>query len=438
MSFVKTLLQDVPLPEMVKIKQHFPSPSEITDIPLTIHQQFSQPDIRKTIKPGMTIAVGLGSRGVDKIAEIARAVVAELKALGAHPFAVPAMGSHGGATAAGQLHVLENLGITEATLGCEIRSSMETVKVGEIENGLDVLMDKNAMQADGIIAINRIKAHNAFTAPMESGILKMITIGFGKQEGADACHTYGFGNMAKNILDMARVKIANTPFLFGVGTIENAYDNVVKIEAIPAHRLEEREKALLAESKSYFPRIMFENVDVVIIDLMGKIYSGGGMDGHVMGRAPTPYVEPIASIRPDRIAVLDLHEQSGGNATGMGWADYCTQRLFDKVDLQETYPNVITSRLARDGFIPVILSSDKEAIQAALKTCIILDGRTEIRMVRIANTLHIDDMYISANMLDDAMKNENIEIISAPAQFQFDEQDNLVDLGNISGKGKHH
>ncbi|WP_159566600.1 lactate racemase domain-containing protein [Budvicia diplopodorum] len=429
MSFIDELLQDVPLPNMIKIRQHFASPDEIADIESVVREQLNKPEIRQTIKPGMTIAVGVGSRGIAQIPRIARAVITELKALGAKPFAVPAMGSHGGATAEGQRHVLENLGMTEETLGCEIRSSMETVKLGELDNGLPILMDKNAMQADGIIAINRIKAHNAFTAPIESGIIKMITIGFGKQDGADSCHTHGFGNMAKNIVDMARIKVKKAPFLFGVGTVENAYDQVVKIEAIAADRLEERETALLAESKTYFPKIMFDNVDIAVIDLMGKIYSGGGMDGHVMGRAPTPFVEPIATIRPDRITVLDLHHQSGGNATGMGWADYCTQRLYDKVDLPETYPNVITSRLARDGFIPVIMSSDKRAIQVAIKTCIILDGRTEARMVRIANTLHVGEIYISENMLEDAKANNNIEILTEPTQFIFDQQDNFTDIG---------
>lgn len=429
MSFIDELLQDIPLPNMIKVRQHFASPDEIVDIKSVVKQELNKPEIKATIKPGMTIAVGIGSRGIAEIPRIAQAVIAELKALGAIPFAVPAMGSHGGATAQGQRHVLENLGMTEEILGCEIRASMETVKLGELENGLPILMDKNAMQADGIIAINRIKAHNAFTAPIESGIIKMITIGFGKQDGADSCHTHGFGNMAKNIVDMARIKVKKTPFLFGIGTVENAYDKVVKIEAIAADRLEERETALLAESKSYFPKILFDNVDIAVIDLMGKIYSGGGMDGHVMGRAPTPFVEPIATIRPDRIAVLDLHEQSGGNATGMGWADYCTQRLYNKIDLPETYPNVITSRLARDGFIPVIMPSDKQAIQVAIKTCIILDGRTEARIVRMANTLHIGEIYISENMLDDARANNNIEILTEPAQFIFDEENNFTDIG---------
>ncbi len=429
MSFIDELLQDIPLPNMIKVRQHFASPDEIVDIKSVVKQELNKPEIKATIKPGMTIAVGIGSRGIAEIPRIAQAVIAELKALGAIPFAVPAMGSHGGATAQGQRHVLENLGMTEEILGCEIRASMETVKLGELENGLPILMDKNAMQADGIIAINRIKAHNAFTAPIESGIIKMITIGFGKQDGADSCHTHGFGNMAKNIVDMARIKVKKSPFLFGIGTVENAYDKVVKIEAIAADRLEERETALLAESKSYFPKILFDNVDIAVIDLMGKIYSGGGMDGHVMGRAPTPFVEPIATIRPDRIAVLDLHEQSGGNATGMGWADYCTQRLYNKIDLPETYPNVITSRLARDGFIPVIMPSDKQAIQVAIKTCIILDGRTEARIVRMANTLHIGEIYISENMLDDARANNNIEILTEPSQFIFDEENNFTDIG---------
>lgn len=429
MSFIDELLNNVPLPNMVRIRQKFDSPDALKDIEGKIHDEFSKPEIKSKIRPGMTIAVGLGSRGVNQIDRIATAVVAELKALGAKPFGVPAMGSHGGATAKGQLHVLENLGITEQTLGCEIRSSMETVKLGELPNGLAVLMDKNAMQADGIICINRIKAHNAFTAPIESGIIKMLSIGFGKQEGADSCHTYGFGTMAKNIVEMARVKVKNAPILFGIGTVENAYDKVVEIEAIPAEKLEERETALLALSKSFFPKIMFDNVDICIVDLMGKIYSGGGMDCHVTGRACTPYMDPIATIRPDRITVLDLHEKSGGNATGMGFADFSTQRLFKKIDFPETYPNVLTSRLSQDGYVPVILANDKQAIQASLKTCIIFDGRTESRMIRIANTLHIDEFYISENMLEDAKKNPKIEILSEPSQFTFDKEGNLLDIG---------
>lgn len=429
MSFVDELLNNVELPRMVRIRQCFDSPEEIKDVEEKVRQEFTRPEIRNKIKAGMTIAVGIGSRGVAQIDRIATAIINELKALGAKPYGVPAMGSHGGATAEGQRHVLEKLGITEESLGCEIRSSMETVKVGELPNGLEVLMDKNAMAADGIVCINRIKAHNAFTAPIESGIIKMLSIGFAKQKGADACHTYGFGQMANNIVEMARIKVANTPFLFGIGTIENAFDQVVDIEAIPAEKLEEREKALLARSKTYFPKIMFDNVDICVVDLMGKIYSGGGMDCHVTGRACTPFMQPIASIRPDRITVLDLHEKSGGNATGMGFADFSTKRLLDKVDFPETYPNVLTSRLTQDGYVPVILANDKQAIQAAVKTCIILDGRKEARMVRIANTLHINELYISENMLEDAKANPNIEILSEPHPIIFDENNNVVDIG---------
>lgn len=429
MSFVDELLKSVELPKMVRVRQRFSSPEEIQNIEEKVHLEFSKPEIREKIKKDMVIAVGLGSRGVAQIARIAKAVVSELKALGAKPYGVPAMGSHGGATAEGQLHVLENLGMTPESLGCEIRSSMETVKVGALPNGLEVLMDKNAMDADGIICINRIKAHNAFTAPIESGIIKMLSIGFAKQKGADACHTYGFGEMASNIVEMARIKVANTPFLFGIGTIENAFDQVVEIEAIPADKLEEREPVLLARSKTYFPKIMFDNVDICVVDYLGKIFSGGGMDCHVTGRACTPFMQPLANIRPDRIVILDLHPKSGGNANGMGFADFSTKRLFDKIDFPETYPNVLTSRLSQDGYVPVILATDKQAIQAAVKTCIILDGRTEARIIRIANTLHIDELYISENMLEDAKANENIEILSDPEYIAFDENDNVTDMG---------
>lgn len=429
MSEVDKILENTPLPKMIRIRQNFKSPPEIQDIDKAVAAEFSRTEIKSKIKPEMVVSVGLGSRGVAKIAEIARATVNELKKLGAIPFAVPAMGSHGGATDQGQIEVLKKLGMTEEFIGCEIRSSMKTVELGKLENGLPVYMDKESMAADGIICINRIKAHNGFTAPIESGVIKMLTIGFGKQIGAESCHAYGWSNMGKNIVEMARIKIANMPFLFGIGTIENAYDQVIKIEAIPAGKLEEREKELLAESKNYFPQIMFDNVDICLVDYMGKIYSGGGMDCHVIGRDLTGEVKPVAKIRPNRIVVFDLHDKSNGNASGMGCGDFITERLYKKISFSQTYPNNLTSRLPRSGQIPMIMSSDKTAFQAAVKTCIILDGRTEARVVRIANTLHIDEIFISENMFKEAQDNPNIDILSEPQQFDFDGNNNLKDIG---------
>jgi nickel-dependent lactate racemase len=365
MGTIADLLKNITLPQMVRVHQNF-SNHTVSDIEETLRSELRNPVISKRIKKGMRIAVAVGSRGVTDIAKIVAVVVDELKKMGSDPFIVPAMGSHGGATAAGQIELLAGLGVTETSVGCRIISSMETVELGVLENGLPVLIDKNAMKADGIVVINRIKPHTAFSGPIESGLTKMITIGLGKQKGADSCHVFGFGHMAKNIVDMAEIKLRQAPFLFGVGTIENAYDKVAKIIAIPAEEIIETEKQLLVEAKANMPKILFTPIDVLIVDQMGKEFSGAGMDPNITGRAATPYV--TTNQQTNKLVVLDLTDRSHGNAVAMGLADITTRRLVNKIDFEYTYTNCLTCTVMTGGKIPAFMESDRLAIQAAVKT----------------------------------------------------------------------
>lgn len=425
MGIVAELLQDIALPKMVRVSQNF-STHALQDIAGTLRAEISKPTIAGRVKKDMHIAVAVGSRGVAEIPLIVRVVIEELKKLGAKPFIVPAMGSHGGATADGQTEVLAGLGVTESSAGCPIVSCMDTVELGVLPNGLPVLMDKKAMQADGIVVINRVKPHTSFSGANESGLVKMITIGLGKQKGADSCHMLGFQHMEKLIVEMAEIKLQQAPFLFGIGTVENSYDKVAKIVAIPAEEIIEAEKQLLVEAKENMPKILFNPLDILIVDAMGKEFSGAGCDPHVTGRASVPYVN--LRQRTTRMVVLDITDQSHGNATGMGLADITTRRLVDKIDFDFTYANVLTSTTVQAARIPLTVETDKLAIQAAIKTCNVCE-KSQIRMVRIPNTLHIDHIYISECLLNEAQRHENISVLGEPVDFTFDAAGNLSDIG---------
>ncbi|KYZ77936.1 hypothetical protein AXX12_16870 [Anaerosporomusa subterranea] len=426
MSIVKEILQNVALPKMIPIRQRF-SAVELADPAATLRQQIRRPDISNRIRKGMKIAVAVGSRGMAEIPLIARVVIEEIRRLGAIPFIVPAMGSHGGATAEGQKQVLASLGVTEETAGCPIISSMDVVELGVLDNGLAVLMDKQASQADGIIVINRVKAHNAFSGPVESGLTKIIAIGLGKQKGADSCHTYGFNHMADMIVAMTKIKLKRMPFLFGIGTVENAYDRIAKIEVVPSEAIIEADKRLLSEAKANMPKLLLQPVDVLIVDQLGKEFSGGGMDSHTIGRAATTCVFP-AALPPKRLVVLDITNNSHGNACGMGLADLTTRRLFDKINFDFTYANNLTSTATESGRIPLIMDNDQLAIQGAVKTCNVPDI-SKLRMMRIPNSLHLERAFVSESMLAEAQACADITIVGQAAEMAFDEAGNLGDLG---------
>lgn len=423
MDIIQELLQGIPLPKMVKVRQTF-SASVIADVTAALRREIAQPAVSSKIIPGMQIAIAVGSRGVAELSTLVRVTVEELKARGALPFIVPAMGSHGGATAEGQLEVLANLGITEATAGCPIKSSMAVVEIGRLPNNLPVYMDQYAHAVDGIVVINRIKPHTAFRGPCESGLVKMVTIGLGKQKGAESCHAYSFKYMAENILDMARILLEKTPILFGVGTVENAYDQISKIVAVPAENFIEADQQLQIEAKANMPCLLFDKIDVLLIDRIGKDISGDGMDPNITGRYPTPYASGGPQV--NKMVVLDLTEATDGNANGMGTADFTTRRLVDKTDFKVTYANGLTSTVVGPTHMPTVLDNDYDAIRAAIKTSNAFDLNT-VRLIRIKDTLHLGEIYISEAMLTEAQGIPSITVLSEPQEMQFDSNGFFLD-----------
>ncbi|WP_066251698.1 lactate racemase domain-containing protein [Neobacillus drentensis] len=421
MGILQELLKDIPVPKMAKVKVNFDN-KKIDDLGSALFEQLQQVHIENKIQPGMEIALAVGSRGLDRLVEITAVTVKFLKDLGAKPFIVPSMGSHGGATAEGQREVLSHLGVTEDSVGCEIRSSMEVVKISELPNGLPVYVDKFASEADGIVIINRVKPHTAFRGPVESGIMKMISIGLGKQKGAEACHQMGFKYMAENVPAMAKIIMEKTPILFGVATVENAFDKVAIIDVLTPEEIINKEHELQKQAKELLPKLFFDQLDVLVIDEIGKNISGDGMDPNITGRYPTPY----ASGGPDvnKMVVLDVTHQSEGNANGVGTADFTTQRLVDKMDKEGTYANGLTSTVVAPTKIATTLPNDKQAIQAAIKTCNILDFRN-VKLVRIKNTLVLSEIEVSEPLLEYVKQHPNMELSSDLYEITFNENGDL-------------
>jgi hypothetical protein len=418
MGIIKELLQDIPLPRMVKVRQKFEAP-EIDDVAGAVHQAIADAGVLSRITAGDRVAIAVGSRGVADIDILTREVVHAVKSAGGRPFIVPAMGSHGGATAEGQLDVLEQLGVTEASSGAPILSSMEVVQIGQLPNGLPVYIDKNAYEADKIIVINRVKPHTAFRGPVESGLMKMITIGLGKQKGAEAAHAYSFKYMADHVPEMAKISLAQTPIIFGLASLENAYDRPAKIIVVPAEKLEEAEPALLLEAKALMPKILFDPIDVLIVDELGKDISGDGMDPNITGRYATPYASGGPTVT--RIVVLGLTDKTHGNHNGLGMADMTTRRAIDAVEWEKGYANALTSTVVNVIKTPMVLETDEMAIKAAIKTSNVFDMK-QTRIVRIPNTLHIGEIWISESLLPDALNNDQIDVLSDPADIRLNIQ----------------
>lgn len=421
MGILQELVKNIPVPKMAKIKVTFDN-SHIEHLSEQLLLKLDRPEIVDQIKPGMEIAIAVGSRGLDRLVELTKCTVQFLQDHGAKPFIVPSMGSHGGATAEGQSEVLAHLGVTEETVGCEIRSSMEVVKLGELPNGLPVYVDQYAANADGIVVINRIKPHTAFRGPVESGIMKMISIGLGKQKGAEACHQLGFKYMAENVPAMAKMIMAEKPILFGVATVENAFDKVAVVETLTPSEIIEKEASLQEQAKALLPKLFFEQLEVLVIDQIGKNISGDGMDPNITGRYPTPYAHGGPDV--NKMVVLDLTHETEGNANGVGTADFTTQRLVDKMNLEVTYANGLTSTVVAPTKIATTLANDKETIQAAIKTSNILDF-TEVKMVRIKNTLVLSEIEVSEALIEYVNQHPQMEVVSPLFDLPFDNNGNL-------------
>lgn len=423
---VSQLLAGVPIPPMFLAEQSFPRPViKPEDIPGVVEQQLSREPFRSKLRPGMQVAITAGSRGIANVALITRSIVDFVRACGATPFIVPAMGSHGGATAQGQLDILSGYGITPETMGCEIRSSMEVVELGVSDTGMPVYLDKNAYQSDGIILSCRLKPHNAFRGPYESGPCKMMTVGLGKQKGAERVHADGMDRIGRNIPSMAKVVLEKAPILFAIPCLENAYDETCMLEAIDRDDILTREPELLKKAFGFMPSLLVGEGDVLIVDETGKNYSGTGVDPNITGTFSTEYAH--GGVKVQRTCFLDLSDVSHGNSLGVGLASVITKRFFDKIDLEMMYPNCITSTVLASARIPCVVASDKEAIQMCIRTCNRID-KNDPRVIRIPNSLHIGRIMLSRAYYQDVLAGKwpGLTALSQPEALRFDENGALL------------
>ncbi|MBL6946823.1 MAG: DUF2088 domain-containing protein [Rhodospirillales bacterium] len=410
-----------PFPNIVEVEQTF-SRQRVGDVEATVRTEMSK--LAGVDLKGKKIAVAAGSRGIAAIDQVVKATVAALKEFGAEPFVVPAMASHGGATAEGQIGVLADLGISEETVGAPIRSSMDVVEIGKLPDGMPIFFDKIASESDGVVLCCRVKPHTDFRGEWESGLYKMLAIGLGKHRGAVEIHSRGFQNFHHLIPAIGRITLAKMPILFGIAIVENAYHEPMRIEGVSAGEFEGRDKALQVVSKKSIARILVPKIDVLIIDELGKDVSGSGMDPNVMGRCGTPGIdfgmEPI-----HRVVVRDLTEATHGNACGIGLADITTRRCAEKIDFGKTYTNLITATVLGGAMLPMVLKHDREAIMIAIMTCNNVTPQT-VRMVRIKNTNELTRIHVSETIMQDIEGRDGLRVLGTPEPIQFDAQNNLI------------
>ena len=414
-------------PNMIRLRQTFDR-TTVADIPGTVRAELKRLALEQRIRPGQRIALTGGSRGVANIALILKTVVDHVKSLGARPFIFPAMGSHGGATAEGQTAMLAHYQVTEAFTGAPVLSSMDTVEISRTRDGVPVFIDRNACEADGIIVINRIKPHTKFKAPIESGLMKMMAIGMGKQKGAEHYHKAAIQyTFPKIIIAAGREVLKKASILCGLGLVENGYDQTAVIAALLPEELEEREKELLVLAKKMMPRLPFDDIDLLIIDEMGKDISGMGIDPNITGRNRDVLGVFPHSVNARRLFVRDLTPSSGGNATGIGVADMTTKRLVDKIDRLSTYMNCITGISLEKAAIPMHFDTDRECIRVALGSVGLIPAEKS-RIIRIKNTLQLDELEVSEIYRDEILKRSDLEILEGPRPMSFDSGDNLFPL----------
>lgn len=387
-------VKNIKLPKMVKVRQIFAD--EHLDNTAAAVRDTAAP-FAAEMKAGSTAAVLVGSRGITDIDLIAKTVVEVLKEAGVKPFIIPAMGSHGGGTSEGQEEVLRGYGITEETMGVPINSSMETEIIGETDDGMEVHFSKPALEADYVVPIGRVKPHTDFSGVVESGLCKMLAIGGGKHNGCSRIHREGFPALEHTIPDSAKIIIERVDIPFGLAVIENAFEKTHTVEAVRGKDFLTREPELLKLAKSLMPRIKFDDIDILIVEQIGKDISGTGMDTNIIARdsfGPLPGAVP----RIQRIIIEDLTEGAHGNAIGFGMADFILRSALDKIDFNATYTNGIASGNTNGMKIPVIADTEEEAIRAALQTCIGIDINNP-RIVKIKDTLHLSEIEVSENML---------------------------------------
>jgi hypothetical protein len=396
--------------ELVKVRQRFPRP-RIEDVAADVVKELAL--MRHHIHEGDSLALTVGSRGIANLALIVRTMVTQLQQWGAKPFIIPAMGSHGGGTAEGQLEVLASYGVTQEAMGCPVRSSLETAELTPAGARNRVFMDRHAYDADGVILLNRVKLHTDFHGPHESGLVKMAVIGLGKHRQAMEIHSWGVYGLRHLIPWTAEQILATGKIRFGLALVENAYDETMQVKSLAADEIMREEPALLDLARANMPQIPVDAVDVLMIDRMGKDISGAGLDPNIIGRNLIRDEPEPERPRIKAITIHDLTEASHGNAVGMGLADVISRRLFDKIDLQATNENTVTSSFLLRGKIPVVAPDDATAYAYALRSCGSM-GEAGPRVLRIRDTLHLSELYVSAAVLAEIRDHAEIEVVGSP------------------------
>ncbi|SHN50828.1 hypothetical protein SAMN05660350_00226 [Geodermatophilus obscurus] len=416
---LRSLDFEAPFPRLIPVRQNFDAP-QLADVAAATTSALEP--LRSRLRPGMSVALTAGSRGIHDKATVVRTAGEWLRSVGAEPFVVPAMGSHGGATAEGQVQMLADLGMTEDVLGMPIRATMETVEIDRLPGGPAVHLDAHAAKADAVLAVNRIKAHTDFKGEIESGIAKIIAIGLGKRRGAEGIHAYGPANLGVWIPRVARRIVETGKVLGGLGIVENAYDRAAQIALLgPQDIAGDGEARLLAEAKNLMATLPFDRVDVAVVDLMGKDLSGSGMDPNVIGRMMIRGTPEFDRPRITNIAVLDVTDVSHGNVVGLGLADFIPFRILEKVDLRITYINAMTAGLGgpQRAQVPMAMATDRSAVAAAILTCGRADP-TGISLVRMRNTLDLENLLVSETLRDQVLAEPRLEITGDPVPMRFD------------------
>src|SRR3954454_7424608 len=424
---VRDLHYDAPFPRLLPVRQKFDAP-QVRDVAAATREALEP--LRPRVRGGMRVALTAGSRGIHDKPDVLRETGSWLRSVGAEPFVVPAMGSHGGATAEGQVELLASLGVTEASVGMPIEATMETVELGRVPDGPMAHLDANVARADAVIAINRVKAHTDFHGEIESGLAKIVAIGLGKQRGAEGIHRYGPRSMAVWVPRVARRIIETTgKVLGGLAIVENAFDRAAEIVLLePDDIAGPGEAAALERAKALMPGIPFDAIDVVVVDEMGKNISGSGLDTNVIGRMMIRGSEEFERPRIANLAVLDVTDSSHGNAIGVGLADFIPFRILEKIDLRSAYVNAMTSGLGgpQRGQIPIALPTDRDAVAAALLTC----GRADLenaRVLRVHSTLDLERLLVSQSLREQVEADDRLSITGDPVPLGFDTDGVIAD-----------
>ena len=417
MGVIAELLRDVEIPGFYKVRNHMED-THTEDAAQAVREALKREGTLERIRAGSTVCFWASSREIAGSAVILRTLAEEVKRIGAVPYIVPGMGSHGGASAEGQRAILEHYGITKEACGCEIAATMETGHVGYTPEGLEVRLDAFALSCDYIVPVGRIKPHTDFRGSFESGIMKMLAIGLGKQHGAGICHQQGMAQMHKNVPAFGRCCLENCSIPFGVGILENHYHQTYAIHAIPSEYIEEEEPRLLEKAKELQAGIPFDKADVLILEQIGKDISGCGMDTNVVGRSCSWTEKPFLQ----RIGVLDLSSKSGANFMGIGNADVTTRRVLEKASFEETYPNGITARTVYYMKMPPVMENDRLALAFCIQTCLSQGG--PVKIVWAKDTLHLGEFYVSESMIEEVRKNPALSTDGQLYELDWDEEGN--------------